>query len=342
MSLRFDLAGFAREGSLGDHARIIALAERADALGYGGIWFNEFHFRGATNPYPHTLLLGAAILARTERLRFGTSILVLPLQHPLMLAEQVAQLDFQSGGRLDVGVGRGTDPGSFTALGLDLSAKERFSEALDIVIGALGGASVSADGPTWRFEEVAVGPPPVQRPHPPIYVAAVSPATMEIAVRRRLPILLSLEPNETRQLAPFSEALGGDLGPLRASSLSRYIVIDRDAGAAEEKLQALLARLNARKAERAAGKGEPPPLPRSRAEMLEGFAIAGTPEVCARQIEALTARTGVHSIRLFPSANGALPLAEAERTIDLFAQTVLPAFAGSAAPAPRVSTGAKP
>ncbi|MFP3442855.1 LLM class flavin-dependent oxidoreductase, partial [Pantoea sp. SIMBA_133] len=78
--------------------------------GFDGIWFNEFHFSRDTLPYPSTLLLGADILARTERLRFGTSILVLPLYHPLLLAEQIAQLDFQSGGRVDVGIGRGTDP----------------------------------------------------------------------------------------------------------------------------------------------------------------------------------------------------------------------------------------
>ncbi|WP_203531242.1 LLM class flavin-dependent oxidoreductase [Pseudoroseicyclus tamaricis] len=340
MSIRFDLAGFARDDTLGDHARLMRLAERADVLGYGGIWFNEFHFRGAVNPYPHTLLLGAAILARTERLRFGTSILVLPLHHPLMLAEQVAQLDFQSAGRIDVGVGRGTDPGTFSALGLPPEAKERFGEALSIMLKAWSGAPLSATGPTWQFEDVTVGPPPVQRPHPPVYVAAVSPATMALAVERRLPLLLSLEPSETRQIGPFTAALGGDRAPLRASSLSRYIVIHGDAAVAEEKLQALLALLNKRRADWAAARGEAPPPPRTRTEMLEGHAIAGTPEACAAQIEALTARTGVHSIRLFPSANGALPLAEAERTIELFAQTVLPAFAGRTAPAPRVSQGA--
>ncbi|MFW9327030.1 LLM class flavin-dependent oxidoreductase, partial [Glaesserella parasuis] len=55
-------------------------------------------------------LLAAAVLARTERLRVGTSVLVLPLHHPLMLAEEIAQLDLQSAGRIDVGVGRGTEP----------------------------------------------------------------------------------------------------------------------------------------------------------------------------------------------------------------------------------------
>lgn len=76
--IRIDLAGFARDG-LGDHAALITLAQQADRLGFGGIWFNEFHFARDRLPHLSTLLLGAAILAVTERLRFGTSILMLPL-----------------------------------------------------------------------------------------------------------------------------------------------------------------------------------------------------------------------------------------------------------------------
>lgn len=76
--IRIDLAGFARDG-LGDHAALITLAQQADRLGFGGIWFNEFHFARDRLPHLSTLLLGAAILAVTERLSFGTSILMLPL-----------------------------------------------------------------------------------------------------------------------------------------------------------------------------------------------------------------------------------------------------------------------
>lgn len=327
--IRIDLAGFARDG-LADHAAILALAREADALGYGGIWFNEFHFDRARLPYPSLLLLGAAVLAVTERLRFGTSVLVLPLYHPLLLAEQIAQLDRQSGGRLDVGVGRGTDPATVRALGLDPDqARPRFKVALGILRAALREGVVSHDGPFWTFRDVSVGPPPVQRPHPPIYMAAVAPETIALAAEQGLPLLYSLEPNETRQFAPYRAALiaqGQDAQALHAASLSRYVLIDRDRATALARLDALTAQLNAKRAARAKAAGAVPPPARTLAEMLDGFAIAGTPDDCIAQTLALAERFETRSIRAIFSANGAIPMPQARDAMRLFAQQVLPAL----------------
>ena len=108
--MRVDLAGFTRGAKRLDHGAVLDFCARMDRLGYDGIWFNEFHFQQPPDPYPSTLLLAAGIFARTERMRVGTSILVLPLYHPFLLAEQIAQLHWQSGGRFDLGIGRGTFP----------------------------------------------------------------------------------------------------------------------------------------------------------------------------------------------------------------------------------------
>ncbi|WP_439562461.1 LLM class flavin-dependent oxidoreductase [Roseinatronobacter sp.] len=328
--IRIDLAGFARDG-LGDHAALITLAQQADRLGFGGIWFNEFHFARHRLPHPSTLLLGAAILAVTERLRFGTSILVLPLYHPLLLAEQVAQLDRQSGGRLDVGVGRGTSPDTFHALGLDPDqARPRFKAALEIVQTALMHGTVSHDSPFWSFSNVSVGPPAVQRPHPPIYMAAVAPDNLGLAARKGLPLLYSLEPNEQRQFAPYCAALdrhGQGTGPLQASSLSRYVCIHKDRATALAQLDRLTRHLNEGRAARARAAGNPAPPPRTRAQMLDGHAIAGTPDDCIAQIYDLSARLHTRSIRAFFSANGAIPVLQARAAMRLFAAQVLPALA---------------
>ncbi len=328
--IRIDLAGFARDGTLGDHAGLMGLCERADRLGYGGIWFNEFHFRGATNPYPHTLLLGAAVLARTERLRFGTSILVLPLHHPLMLAEQVAQLDLQGGGRLDVGIGRGTDPDSFAILGIPRDeASARYEEALRIMLQVWTTGRATSEGPHWRFRDVPAGPPPAQAPHPPVFAAAVSPDSMDSAARLGLPLLFSLEPNEDRQLTPWRAALarhGQPAAVMARSQLSRYVIVAPRRDMALARLDALLERLNAARAHRAQAQGNPPPPARSRAEMLEGFAIAGDPADCAAQIRALCDRIGARSLRALFSANGLIAMEEAERAMTLFAAEVLPAL----------------
>lgn len=334
--LRFDLAGLARDGRLGDHRALMRLAERADQYGFGCIWFNEFHFRRRALPYPHTLLLGADILARTVHLRFGTSVLVLPLHHPLLLAEQIAQLDYQSGGRVDVGVGRGTEPATFETLGIDQrTARQRFEEALTVMLRAWTLKRVASDGPTWPFAETEVGPPPVQTPHPPIHVAGVSAETVAIAARHRFPLLMSLEPNEARQLPVFRDALGrvgAGSSPLAASSLARYVVPAATRARAEAKLDRLTDRLNRRRAARAAARGQASPVPRDRAEMLADYAIAGTPEDCHRQILALVTRTGCRNLRCLFDANGLIPLNEASSAMALFATEILPAFTGHAIP----------
>jgi len=329
--VRIDLAGFAREDHHGEHEALMRLIERADSLGYGGIWFNEFHFRRDGLPYPSTLLLGAEILGRTRRLRFGTSVLVLPLHHPLLLAEAIGQLDRQSGGRVDVGVGRGTEPATFAALGIPVGeARARFVEALDIIIRAWTSSEVSADGPSWRFPAVGVGPTPVQRPHPPIYVAGVSAETISLAARLRLPLLLSLEPNEARQLPTYLAALereGAGLDPLRVSSLSRYVVVASRRTNALKRIDLLLEDLRARRTRRALADGLPAPQPRGREEMLSDFAIVGTPSECVAQIRALTARTGARSMRCMFSANGLISNEDALDMMELFAADALPALA---------------
>lgn len=329
--LRFDLAGYARDGTLGDHSALIQIAERADTLGFGGIWFNEFHFARQTLPYPSTLLLGAAILARTERLRFGTSILVLPLYHPLLLAEQIAQLDRQSGGRLDVGIGRGTSPETLYALGINpTQAAGRFKEALDVILAALTQPKVSSDGPTWAFSEVAVGPPPIQRPYPPIYVGGASLETLDLAARYRFPLLLSLEPNEERQIGVFRTALerartGNE--PLADSSLARYLIVAGTQRKADAALDRFTKRLNETRAASADARGHPRPAPRTPNEMLMGYAIAGSPDSCRAQIQKLTQRTGIRNLRCLFAANGSIGFDDATASMELFGTEVLPTFA---------------
>ncbi|EFH11472.1 LLM class flavin-dependent oxidoreductase, partial [Teichococcus cervicalis] len=232
--MRIDLAGWSREATLGPHEEFCRLFETADRLGYAGVWFNEFHF--APWPYPSVLLLAAALFARTGRLRIGTSILPLPLYHPLLLAEQLAQLDRQSGGRLDLGIGRGTEPASLRALGIDPAGSQaRLEEGYAILRGFWTQPRLSWDSDLWRFEGVACQPAPVQRPHPPVYVAGSSEATLRFAAREGLPLLLSLEPPEARQLATYAAARAatGAACRLRHSSLSRYVVIGPDAAAVE-------------------------------------------------------------------------------------------------------------
>jgi alkanesulfonate monooxygenase SsuD/methylene tetrahydromethanopterin reductase-like flavin-dependent oxidoreductase (luciferase family) len=329
--IRIDLAGWTREATRGGHREFLALFERAERLGFEGVWFNEFRVPDTAWPYPSPLLLAAALLARTERLREVPSVLVLPLHHPLMLAEEIAQLDLQSAGRIDVGVGRGTEPAALRALQIDADGtRERFEQSCRILVDALSAKPIAAGQGPWTFEDRPALPSTVQRPHPPIYVAGSTPETLGFAVDQDLPLLLSLEPPEGTQLERLEAAVqlrGRDAAALRArSSLARYVCIGADGAAVQAQLATLWPQLYQRRVYFAGRRGVPadqvPPIdvPRVLAEQF----IHGTPEQCHAQITALRERTGVGQLRCVFNANGLWSDAQALAGMELFAAEVLP------------------
>lgn len=333
--LRIDLAGYSREATLGDHRAFLAFFEEAERLGFDGVWIHEFRLLPAGGPYPSPMLLAAALLARTERLRVGISALVLPLHHPLLLAEEIAQLDVQSNGRFDVGIGRGTDPSTLRALQIDPSTtRERFERACLLLRDALGGKAVSSSEGPWRFDAQTVGPACVQRPHPPLYIAGSTAETMGFAVAHGFPLLLSLEPPETAQLAHVDAAFAaftasaseGRAAMLAGSSLSRYVCIGATEAQARAQADRLLPLLYARRLHFARLRGvtpeQVPPLDVER--VLREQVLLGDPQACAAQIAQLVARTGVRQLRCVFNGNGVLERDEALAGMRLFAQEVMP------------------
>jgi alkanesulfonate monooxygenase SsuD/methylene tetrahydromethanopterin reductase-like flavin-dependent oxidoreductase (luciferase family) len=327
--MHIGLSGWQRESTRGDHRAFLRLFERADALGFDSVWFNEFHFHRTEIPYPSPLLLAVAVFARTERLRVGTSVLLPALHHPLLLAEQIAQVDYQSGGRLDVGLGRGSaNPEQYVALGLDPdSMRSRFVEAYDVLLGALAQSAVSAGGEHWRFDDVAVGPAPVQQPHPPIYIAGYTRESIAFAVDRRVPLLMSLEPPEERQLAHYRAIIAERGLPYDISGFSytRHVCLGRTPAEADTLVGDLLPRLHQRRLFFAARRGQPASeiQPRSKEDFLREQAIAGDPQACLDQLAAL-ARSGITHLRLVFNGNGELSNDQALGAMQLFAREVLP------------------
>lgn len=331
--LRIGLSGFGRDSGgrpTGDTHAILRIAQRAESLGFESIWFNELRFDHDVH-FPAPLLLAAAVFARTERLRVGTSVMVLPLHHPLDLAEQLAQLDWQSGGRLSVGIGRGSaSPHAYGALGVDpTTTRERFEACYDALIDAWTSPSASSQTPFWAYENVTLGVRPVQQPHPPIYVAGYTTETIEFAVQHDLPLLLSLEPPDSRQLGPWREITRahGCTQNLWPSSATRYVCIGETPAAAQRALDDLIPRLYQRRLEFAARRGTPLDqiVARPQEQFLAEQAIAGDPHACIRQLEALARDPGVGHVRAVFNGNGVLDDETALRGMEIFAREVLPA-----------------
>lgn len=328
--MRVDIAGFTRGAKALDHQAVLGFCARMDRLGYDGIWFNEFHFQQPPDPYPSTLLLAASIFARTERLRVGTSIVVLPLYHPFLLAEQVAQLHFQSGGRFDFGIGRGTFPTTLQALGIDPAhSRALFEQSFALMQAAWHGAALAPADGIWPASDHAVGPLLAPGERIPVYVAGSTPETMALCVTHGLPLLLSLEPSEVRQLGVYDALTGNVSGRYPADfSISRYVTIAADRAAALEAVDDLLPRLYDRRLRYAKAQNRPLETirPIDRDAFLNQQMISGSPQDCFEQLTALRQATGIDSIRLIFNCNGEIADDEAEAMASLFGREVLPAL----------------
>src|SRR5262249_42202207 len=151
----------------------------AERLGFDGVFLTEHHFT-AYNLMPSPNVMLAALAARTRDIRLGTMINVVPFHQPLRLAEEAAMLDVLSGGRLEFGVGRGIDFQEVMKLGMDFDElRPRFEEGVELMLRAWTQTTFAFDGTYDRVGETAIYPRPIQRPHPPVWVAAESPATIE-------------------------------------------------------------------------------------------------------------------------------------------------------------------
>ncbi len=156
---------------------------RAEEFGYDSIWPAEHHFSEYGYCASPAVTL-AALATRTQRLRLGTGVVVLPLNHPVRVAEDYAILDLLSGGRVDLGVGRGYQPHEFAGYGIDQSrSRDMFHESVEIVQKAWTEERFSYEGQFYQIDDLSVRPKPLQKPHPPVWMASISPETFQLCGR---------------------------------------------------------------------------------------------------------------------------------------------------------------
>jgi alkanesulfonate monooxygenase SsuD/methylene tetrahydromethanopterin reductase-like flavin-dependent oxidoreductase (luciferase family) len=170
-----------------------ALADAAEAWGLDGVWLGEIHFNPVRSVSSAPLALASYIAARTRRVRVGLAVQVLPLAHPLRVAEEAATVDQISEGRFDFGIGRSGSPRAYDVLGVPYGESQaRFEECLQVILQAWKGERFSHHGRYYRFDNVLVGPRPYQRPHPPLRMAANSKETFPVVARLGLPLFVGL------------------------------------------------------------------------------------------------------------------------------------------------------
>jgi alkanesulfonate monooxygenase SsuD/methylene tetrahydromethanopterin reductase-like flavin-dependent oxidoreductase (luciferase family) len=162
---------------------------RAEELGFDGVYLAEHHFT-AYNLTPSPNLMLAALAQRTTRMRIGTMCNVLPFTQPLRVAEEFAMLDAISNGRIEAGLGRGADEQEFVRFGLEWSeARPMFQEGYELILKAWTQETFTHHGKYYALAgECSIFPRPLQHPHPPLWITAVSPPTVAWAAERGISI----------------------------------------------------------------------------------------------------------------------------------------------------------
>jgi natural product biosynthesis luciferase-like monooxygenase protein len=157
------------------YAQCLRLAARADELGYSAIKTVEHSFYDYGGHSPNPCVFLSAVAARTRRIRLITGAVIPAFHHPAHLGGDLAMLDNMSGGRLDAGFGRAFLPKEFEVYGVPMSqSRERLEESISMLRRLWTEERVSQEGKFWQLRDVRLMPRVVQKPHPPIWIAAIS------------------------------------------------------------------------------------------------------------------------------------------------------------------------
>jgi alkanesulfonate monooxygenase SsuD/methylene tetrahydromethanopterin reductase-like flavin-dependent oxidoreductase (luciferase family) len=178
------------------YRELLDQVQYADQVGFDSVWLRERHFHTddqGRNFFASPFVAAAYIAARTESIRIGIGARILPLDHPIHIAEDAATVDVISRGRLDLGIARiGENDLYQSAFGITSDqTRGRFEEALDVILAAWTKTSFSYEGQHFTLPTCTVSPRPVQRPHPPVYLVGIGPATLNFGAKRGFPLLLA-------------------------------------------------------------------------------------------------------------------------------------------------------
>ncbi len=179
------------------------LIDVAEAGGLDAVWLAELHFSPRRSVLASPMLLAGAIGARTSKIKIGTAVQILPLCHPLQLAEEAATVDHISRGRLIFGVGRSGFARTYAAYGVPYAeSRERFAETLEIVRRAWTCDTFSFSGKYFSYHDVCVVPKPYQQPHPPIRAAATSVDTFPAIGAQGFDLFAAVRTGTLSELGP--------------------------------------------------------------------------------------------------------------------------------------------
>jgi alkanesulfonate monooxygenase SsuD/methylene tetrahydromethanopterin reductase-like flavin-dependent oxidoreductase (luciferase family) len=310
----------------------LKVIEALDRSGFYAYHVAEHHFTPlGMAPSPSVFL--SAIGQRTTRLRFGTFVYALPVHHPLRVFEEICMLDHMSGGRLEIGFGRGSVPFEISYYGQNAEERQNiYAERLELILKAFTVKTLDWDGKYDQFKNVPMEMKSLQQPHPPLWYGAHSPDSAERAARKGLNMVTNDMPGPTRAMVARYRQVWGEVhgaGAPPKMGMVRFIVVaDSDETAIAIARRAYL-RWRASFTYLSEMNGTVPnsPLRTDSFDTLikQGQAIAGSPETVRAFLAAQIGDSGVNYV-VGQYCFGDLKLDEMLRSIELFATAVMPSL----------------
>jgi alkanesulfonate monooxygenase SsuD/methylene tetrahydromethanopterin reductase-like flavin-dependent oxidoreductase (luciferase family) len=327
--------------------------DAAERLGLEVMWLAELHFEPRRSVLSAPLSIASAIAARTKRIKIGIAVQVLPLCHPLRLAEEAATVDQLSHGRLIFGVGRSGVAQTYAAYGVSYAESQaRFREILDVIQRAWTEPTFSYEGTYYRFDDVSLVPKPYQQPTPPIRIAASTPDTFPLIGRRGVPVFASVRHTSWTDLAgqirnyhDAWEAAGHSGRGEVYVSAPTYIAETEERARTEPKSSIMhFYHEQANLLEGAARLVDPVTAERrmrrvyelrrrTYEQALETNLLVGTPVTITQKLQALQAEIGCSGILAELNCGGLIPHDNVVNAMRLLCKEVMPQFAASRPPA---------
>lgn len=322
------------------------LVDMAEAWGVDCVWLGQIHFNPARSVLSASLVMASSIAARTQRLRVGTAIQILPLNHPLRIAEEVATVDQISKGRFEFGIGRSGAPRAYDVLGVPYAESQaRFREALEIIREAWKGEPFSYKGEFYQVPTTTVTPRPYQLPHPPMRMAATTAETFPAVGHMGLPVFVGLRATQLSelrvQLESYREAWrdAGHAGQPSAYLRIPVYVAPTEKEAREDPHETITTffKRQAELALSAVGRAGAGPADRRRAQAERMFNLTyedilrtkvafGTPARVIERLEELREDLGLDGFVAELNSGGLLPHELETRSLRLLAHDVIPTF----------------
>ena len=323
------------------------LVDLAESAGLDTVWLGEMHFNPNRSVLSAPIIVACSIATRTKRLRVGMAVQVLPLIHPLRIAEEAATVDQISKGRFEFGVGRSGNMRAYDAMGIDYEeSRERFQEALDIILKAWSGETFSYEGKYNHITNATLSPLPYQKPFPKVRIASTTEDSFSRVGRLGFPIFLSMRGMDVNDLEvnlkDYHKAWRESGHPGASGDISVRLpvyVAPTDEEAVEdpkETIEAYFLRMRRRFEEGWGGSGTEYWERRQKRlaqlekltydEILETKVIFGSPERVIDRLTQYKEMLGLTGFTAELNPGGLLPPEAVHRSLKLLTDEVMPAF----------------